>query len=157
MALPVRSRDGLVLALLSGVQLIVLLLAQVVVVAAQVVAYAHDRHHARAVARDAWVDATRDAIPNPHLLPCETLIPSVGLHLQRLYGDHCADLPVLAVVAALDALIELEPSRHGTALELSVHAGLLREHRPACLVGALGVSSQGKGSSLSSGKFCNRL
>jgi len=59
------------------------------------------------------VDATRDAIRNPHLLPCETLIPPVGLHLQRLYGDHCADLPVLAVVAALDALIELEHSRHG--------------------------------------------
>ena len=49
------GRQRLVLALLEFAQFIVLRLAQVVVVSAQVVAHAHDRHHARAVARDTRV------------------------------------------------------------------------------------------------------
>ena len=47
---------------------------------------------------------------DPHLVPCVPSSPrvSVGLHLKRLYGDHRADLPVLAAVAALDAFVEFE-------------------------------------------------
>jgi hypothetical protein len=47
---------------------------------------------------------------DPHLVPHVPSGPpsSVGLHHERLHGDHRADLPAPAAVAALDAFVEVE-------------------------------------------------
>ena len=62
-----RGRDRLVVDLLGGAQLLILRLAQVVVLAAQVEAHAHDRVHARAVALDARVESLAEGLSLIHI------------------------------------------------------------------------------------------
>merc|ERR1719240_1188458 len=110
--------DGLIVSLVLVGELVILGLAQVVVVALEVVAHAHDRAHARAVALDARVDVVRVGSR------CWRWDPAVE---RLLLGAQLVILRLAHVVVVPDEVVAIShDGRHARAIarDADVHSWL---------------------------------